>query len=183
MFLSFKAGEKTFPFYFRIDDYFFSALWTENALLNLDVKYKNPAKGWKQGDINNLDPNVQTLQKKLEKELKEWFSGELKNFSIPLAPQGTAFQLAVWKVLHNIPYGKTLSYAEVAQKSGHPKAFRAAGGACGANPIIILIPCHRVLRHDKSLGGFSAGLNLKEIFHKIEKIEINVGQKSKNHRD
>jgi methylated-DNA-[protein]-cysteine S-methyltransferase len=79
----------------------------------------------------------------------------------PLDLQGTAFQLSVWRYLRTIPWGQTKSYGEIARAIGRPKAVRAVGGACGANPIAILIPCHRVLSAGSGLGGYSAGLERK----------------------
>lgn len=82
--------------------------------------------------------------------------------TVPLLPTGTPFQLAVWNVLHKIPHGQTLTYGEVAQRIGRPTAARAVGTACGANPLPLLIPCHRVLRSSGHLGGYSLGLSLKK---------------------
>jgi len=81
---------------------------------------------------------------------------------VALDPQGTAFQLQVWQALRRIPAGQTRSYAQLAQDIGKPAAVRAVGSACGANPIAVLIPCHRVLRADGGLGGFHWGLELKQ---------------------
>lgn len=81
---------------------------------------------------------------------------------LPLDLRGTTFQLAVWLELLKIPKGETLSYAQLAAKVGKPKAVRAIGSACGANPIPFLVPCHRILRSDGSLGGFAFGLTMKQ---------------------
>ena len=75
--------------------------------------------------------------------------------------EGTAFHQKVWRALRRIPYGQTRSYRSVAQSIGHPKSFRAVGGACGNNPIAVLIPCHRVIGANGKLGGFTGGLHLK----------------------
>lgn len=93
-------------------------------------------------------------------QLAEYLSGARRVFALPLAPAGTAFQRAVWDAMLAIPYGQTRSYGEVAARLGRPGAARAVGGACGANPIPVFIPCHRVTAAD-SLGGFSSGLPLK----------------------
>lgn len=79
-----------------------------------------------------------------------------------LDPQGTAFQVSVWQALRHIPTGQTRTYAQLAQAIGKPAALRAVGSACGANPIAVLVPCHRVLRSDGGLGGFHWGLALKQ---------------------
>ena len=88
-------------------------------------------------------------------QLREYFLGERRRFDLPLAPQGTAFQQRVWQALYAIPFGETRSYGELARELG--SAARAVGGACGANPIPIIIPCHRVLAAKGRLGGFSGG--------------------------
>ena len=94
-------------------------------------------------------------------QLGEYFSGGRRSFSLPLAPHGTAFQLAVWKALADIPYGETITYGELAQRVGRPAAFRAVGQANGANPIPIVYPCHRVVAAGRRLGGYGGGLETK----------------------
>lgn len=90
------------------------------------------------------------------RQLEDYFAGRRKQFSLPLAPSGTAFQRRVWDALCRIPYGETRSYAELAAMAGNANACRAAGNANGKNPLPILIPCHRVIRADGSLGGYSS---------------------------
>jgi len=95
-------------------------------------------------------------------QLKAYASGQPVRFTVPLDLRaGTAFQQAVWRTLRKIPRGETRSYAWVARKIGKPKAARAVGAACGANPVPIIVPCHRVVASDGSLGGFGGGLPLK----------------------
>ncbi len=94
-------------------------------------------------------------------QLSEYLSGERKEFSLPLDLRGTAFQLMVWKELLKIPYGRTSSYSEIAARIGRPNAARAVGAAVGANPVPIIVPCHRVIGNDGSLVGFGGGLVLK----------------------
>jgi methylated-DNA-[protein]-cysteine S-methyltransferase len=89
-------------------------------------------------------------------------------FDLPLAPQGTQFQLAVWRELQRIPYGQTVSYGELARRIGNPKASRAVGSANGANQIPIVIPCHRVIAAGGKLGGFGGGLPVKEALLALE---------------
>jgi len=101
------------------------------------------------------------LIKKAAKQLDEYFNGKRKVFELPLNPQGTAFQVKVWKALQKIPCGKTRSYGEIARMAGNPKASRAVGMANNRNPIVIIIPCHRVIGHNGSLTGFGGGLELK----------------------
>ena len=108
------------------------------------------------------------LTEQAMRELREYFAGTRKAFSVPILPEGTAFQKRVWQALRAIPYGGTRSYAEVAEAAGAPGAALAAGQAIGANPIPVLIPCHRVIRADGSIGGFSGGLDLKRYLLNLE---------------
>ena len=96
------------------------------------------------------------------RQLKEYFSGKRKTFTITLAPQGTPFQQRVWQTLQSIPYGRTLSYGEIAKAIGQPKAARAVGAANGQNPISIIVPCHRVIGSNGKLVGYGGGLSIKE---------------------
>lgn len=103
------------------------------------------------------------------RQLKAYFGGTLKRFTLPLAPQGTPFQLSVLRALQEIPYGETVSYGELARKIGRPKASRAVGAANAANPIPIVIPCHRVIGSDGTLTGFGGGLDVKQTLLDLEK--------------
>jgi AraC family transcriptional regulator of adaptative response/methylated-DNA-[protein]-cysteine methyltransferase len=103
-----------------------------------------------------------------QKELKEYFSGRLKKFSVPIIFPGTEFQKKVWNKLINIPYGKTISYEELAQRIGIKKASRAVGTANGMNRIAIIIPCHRVVNKNGMLGGYGGGLWRKKKLLKLE---------------
>ncbi|GHT04220.1 methylated-DNA--protein-cysteine methyltransferase [Bacteroidia bacterium] len=95
-------------------------------------------------------------------QLDEYFAGKRKTFELPLAPAGTGFQEKVWEELQRIPYGKTISYAQLAQAVDNPKACRAVGSANGKNPIAIIIPCHRVINANGKLGGYALGLDIKK---------------------
>lgn len=101
-------------------------------------------------------------------QLREYFMRRRTEFDLPLAPEGTAFQQRVWKSLQTIPYGETISYAELAKRTGNPKAARAVGSANGCNPIPIVIPCHRVIAADGTLGGFGGGLDVKQSLLTLE---------------
>lgn len=103
-------------------------------------------------------------------QILEYFDGKRTTFDFEIEPEGTEFQKDVWQVLRTIPYGQTLSYKQVAEAVGRPDAQRACGTAIGKNPILIAIPCHRVIKSDGTLGGFSAGLENKVILHKLEGI-------------
>ncbi|GAB0174280.1 MAG: methylated-DNA--[protein]-cysteine S-methyltransferase [Candidatus Altimarinota bacterium] len=103
-----------------------------------------------------------TIIVQTKKELSEFFAGVRKEFSIPLDPSGSEFQKKAWDALKKIPYGETRSYKEEAAIMGNPKAIRAVGGANNKNPIIIIIPCHRVIGADGSLVGYGAGIERKK---------------------
>lgn len=118
-----------------------------------------------------LDEPASDLLETAGIQLMEYFQGKRKEFSIPLAPQGTEFQKKVWKALCTIPYGQTASYGEIATQIGNPKACRAVGGANNKNPIMIFIPCHRVIGADGSLVGFGGGLGAKRYMLDLEKGE------------
>ncbi|MDR1526163.1 MAG: methylated-DNA--[protein]-cysteine S-methyltransferase [Dysgonamonadaceae bacterium] len=105
------------------------------------------------------------------KQLDEYFSGERKTFDLPLAPVGTAFQQKVWALLLQIPYGKTISYAQLAQSAGNPKACRAVGSANGKNPVAIIIPCHRVINTGGKWGGYAYGLDVKKQLLELEGVQ------------
>jgi len=123
--------------------------------------------------LNNNPAAWQTSANPLIKEaciqLDEYFAGKRRIFDLPLSPEGTPFQQTVWKRLQEIPYGQTISYAQLAKAVGNPKACRAVGSANGKNPIAIIIPCHRVIASDGSLGGFASGLENKIQLLALEK--------------
>ena len=94
-------------------------------------------------------------------QIQEYFAGERRNFTIPIKAEGTAFQKRVWEELRKIPYGETRSYAEIAAGIGNPKAVRAVGQANNRNPILILVPCHRVIHKNGDISGFGCGDDVK----------------------
>ncbi len=104
-----------------------------------------------------------------KRQFAAYFAGELIEFDLSLAPRGTEFQLSVWKALCTIPYAATISYAELAQRVGNPKASRAVGLANGANPLSIIVPCHRVIGANGSLTGYGGGLKAKQILIALER--------------
>ncbi len=113
---------------------------------------------------------VAPLFKAVKQELKEYFEGRRREFDLPLQPEppGTDFQKNVWAAMAEIPYGEVLSYADLCAWAGRPKAVRAAGTACGANRIPILIPCHRVVAKE-GLGGYGGGLKAKRFLLGLER--------------
>lgn len=104
------------------------------------------------------------------RQLEEYFAGRRKTFDLPLAPRGTEFQRRVWSALQKIPYGKTVAYADIAQRIGNPKGVRAVGLANGRNPIPIVIPCHRVIGKNGTLTGYGGGLPIKQKLLEIEGV-------------
>lgn len=105
-------------------------------------------------------------------QLNAWFAGELHQFNLPLAPEGTPFQQRVWRALLDIPYGETRSYGDIARQIGKPTASRAVGAANGLNPIPIIIPCHRVIGSSGQLVGFGGGLPTKRQLLVLEQRHI-----------
>lgn len=128
---------------------------------------KHPVKrtaDWREGD--------HPLLNHARRQLDEYFAGERRVFDLPLAPQGTDFQRAVWHALATIPYGETASYAQMAARVGKPRAVRAVGAANGRNPLPIVLPCHRVIGADGSLTGFGGGLPVKRFLLELEGANI-----------
>lgn len=113
------------------------------------------------------NPNHEILAKAAA-QITDYFNGKSVTFSVPLEVTGTEFQTRVWRALQQIPAGRTVSYAELAQDIGAPKAVRAVGTAVGRNPLCVVIPCHRVVTSSGALGGYVAGLERKEFLLKHE---------------
>ena len=108
-----------------------------------------------------LDPQHPVVKSTLD-QLREYFNGARIAFDVPLDLHGTEFQVATWRSLAGIPFGKTISYGEQAASIGRPKAVRAVGGANGRNPVAIVLPCHRVIGANGSLTGFGGGIAVKQ---------------------
>ncbi len=102
------------------------------------------------------------------RQLKEYFAGNRRDFDAPVDLHGTEFQVRCWRELLKIPYGETISYAELSARVGSKNGFRAVGAANGANPVAIVVPCHRVVASDRTLGGYGGGLSAKELLLKLE---------------
>ncbi|WP_265433206.1 methylated-DNA--[protein]-cysteine S-methyltransferase [Aeromonas salmonicida] len=111
-----------------------------------------PTQQWRQDDLA-LAPYVE--------QFAAYFAGRLQRFDLPLAAKGTPFQQSVWRALCDIPYGKTVSYLEIAQSIGNHKAVRAVGAANGRNPLSIIVPCHRVIGRSGELTGYAGGIPIK----------------------
>lgn len=131
----------------------------EKALLALLWGYR---KEWAAGAVESAKPGEHPVFDLTEVQLREYFAGKRKSFTVPLAPEGTEFQKSVWMQLRKIPFGETITYGEQARRLGKPSAARAVGAANGKNPISILVPCHRVIGATGSLTGFAGGLDVKQ---------------------
>jgi methylated-DNA-[protein]-cysteine S-methyltransferase len=125
-----------------------------------ESRHRVAREGWREGD--------HPLLERLRLQLREYFAGTRRRFDLPLAPRGTPFQRAVWHALADIPYGETISYAQLAARVGRPAATRAVGAANGRNPLPIVLPCHRVIGADGRLTGFGGGLPTKEFLLRLE---------------
>lgn len=101
-------------------------------------------------------------------QLSAYFSGKLRQFDLPLAAQGTAFQIKVWNTLRQVGYGETASYLDIAAAIGNPKSVRAVGSANGRNPIAIVVPCHRIIGSNRTLTGYAGGLERKQFLLNLE---------------
>lgn len=133
-------------------------------------KPAEPREHWKQ----DAAPLRETMD-----QLRAWFAGELRDFDLPLAPEGPEFHRRVWRELSNIPYGETISYGELARRIDAPNASRAVGRANGSNPIPIVIPCHRVIGSNGKLTGYGGGLPRKEFLLGLERRQMSLPLASK----
>jgi methylated-DNA-[protein]-cysteine S-methyltransferase len=111
-------------------------------------------------------------------QLAEYFAGTRAQFALPLAPSGTAFQRAVWNAIAMVPFGATISYAELAARAGHPGSARAAGAATGRNPLSIVVPCHRIVGADGSLTGYAGGIDRKSALLALERASPAVARRA-----
>lgn len=143
-------------FYTQMDSPFgqIQIVWTDNGVSEIDFEQ------------NITDPKadwifVEASESEAAQQLQQYFDGTREHFDLPLAAKGTSFQKQVWEALVNIPYGKTTSYGEIAKQLGRPKASRAVGAANGANPLAVLVPCHRVIGSNGTLTGYAGGVEIK----------------------
>jgi methylated-DNA-[protein]-cysteine S-methyltransferase len=131
-----------------------------SEITNIDLITEKP--------MNLEDLRETSLIKEAAGQLQEYFDGKRKVFDLPLNPSGTEFQNKVWEALKTIPYGERWSYKQVAESIGKPTAARAVGMANNKNPIMIVIPCHRVVGAKGDLVGYAGGLHIKEMLLKLE---------------
>lgn len=133
--------------------------------------------------VDKAEENIQNVKytpaiQETIRQLEEYFEGKRQEFDLPLAPEGTPFQKKVWAALQTIPYGETRTYGQIACQIGNPKACRAVGMANHRNPLLIVVPCHRVVGADGTLTGYAAGLERKQMLLELEsrgKRENSVG--------
>ena len=137
---------------------------TEHSLRGIDLE-KEKAKR------HNTEQHSELLNEAC-RQLDEYFQGKRKKFDLPLSYAGTPFQESVWKELQNIPYGETRSYEDIAVKIGNPKAVRAVGQANHRNPILLLIPCHRVIHKNGDISGFACGIETKKYLLDLESLHF-----------
>ncbi len=137
---------------------------SKNGLVAIDVR--NNAKQV----ATAKDASAQSILLETKKQLEQYFAGKRTSFDVALDLVGTEFQVKAWRSLCRIPFGKTITYGQQALNIKKPKAFRAVGSANGKNPIPIIVPCHRVVASDGSLGGYSLGLKMKKQLLALEGV-------------
>ncbi len=137
---------------------------SSKGLVAIDVR--NNAKQF----VTTKDASAQAILLKTKKQLEQYFAGKRTSFDVALDLVGTEFQVQAWRALCRIPFGNTISYGQQAANIKKPKAFRAVGSANGKNPIPIIVPCHRVVASDGSLGGYSLGLKMKKQLLALEGV-------------
>jgi methylated-DNA-[protein]-cysteine S-methyltransferase len=137
---------------------------SEKGLVAIDVR-SNTAQV-----ETSQNASAQAILKKTKQQLDQYFAGKRTSFDVALDLVGTEFQVKAWRALCRIPFGKTISYGQQAANIKKPKAFRAVGSANGKNPIPIIVPCHRVVASDGSLGGYSLGLKMKKQLLALEGV-------------
>lgn len=133
----------------------------DEALLSLSFDRNMPAILKRLG-VTELNEQENSIIRQAKAELVEYFQGRRTSFEVPVEMQGTEFQKLVWESLRKIPYGKRISYRDQARGLAQPTAVRAVGSANGRNPVAIIVPCHRVVRSDSTLGGYAGGLDVKD---------------------
>jgi methylated-DNA-[protein]-cysteine S-methyltransferase len=134
----------------------------------LEVCEQFARRWWPQGQIVPDDGRLQPIVE----QLQAYFQGKLRTFSLPLHMQGTPFQQQVWAALQQVPFGQTRSYADLAASIGNPRAVRAVGRANGANPVPVIVPCHRIIGKSGKLVGYAGGLEIKQMLLELEGITL-----------
>jgi methylated-DNA-[protein]-cysteine S-methyltransferase len=160
-----KETEQLFYSTSIIKEIYFKVFTSDKGILKIYIN--DIGTKIKRGDAIKLQPDDPYMLN-VFKQLREYFNWERKEFNVPLDLRGNDFQTGVWKELRKIPYGKTISYKELAIKMGGENKSRAVGQANASNPAPIIIPCHRVINTNGKLGGYSCGLDLKEKLLELE---------------
>lgn len=137
---------------------------SEKGLVAIDVRNHT------RQEFTSKNSSAQAILKKTQKQLEQYFAGKRTSFDVALDLVGTEFQVQAWRALCRIPFGKTISYGQQAKNIKNPKAFRAVGSANGCNPIPIIVPCHRVVASNGSLGGYALGLKMKKQLLALEGV-------------
>ena len=122
------------------------------------------------GEEEDFEAGDDEILKETRSQIEEYLEGERKDFSVPLYRTGSDFYVSVWKALEEIPYGETRTYQEIAEEIGNKDAARAVGSACNANPLPILVPCHRVIGKNGKLTGYRGGLGIKSQLLELERM-------------
>ena len=166
-----KSSQAKYHSFFTIDNIHFTIITSTNGIREIIFNLeKDNSKLVNTIHLQPEDPDMFNVYP----QLKEYFNGERKQFDLPLEIEGTNFQKRVWNELLKIPYGRTISYKELAVRLGDEKVIRAAASANGSNPLPVVIPCHRVIGSDGSLIGYGGGLEIKE------KLLVLEGSRQKN---
>jgi len=155
------------------DDIEMSDFFTDNALYSLlEPPPKAPTRKEPAQQTLPESANEERLLAQTVLELAEYFQGERQDFGVPVRLYGTEFRRRTWQRLEAIPFGFVKSYGDIANELGQPKASRAVGGACGSNPVAIIVPCHRVAGSTGKLTGFGGGLKRKDFLLKLESKQL-----------
>lgn len=148
--------------YYKIKDYYFEIGYVNDFIVSIKIVDK----------INQFKNKKSLLSNNVKSQLEEYFKRKRKKFDFKYKLFGTDFEIKVWNYLTMIPYGETKSYKDVAIAINHPKACRAVGNANNKNPIVIVIPCHRVIKSNNQLGGYALGTKIKEDLLNFEKNNL-----------
>lgn len=159
-----KAGKSAKIYGYDMGDFY---LEEENGFIT-KIFYLSEKEKYVEKETEEDSP----VLKDVSSQLKEYLNGDRTEFTIPLAPTGTTFQKKVWAALQMIPYGQVKTYGQIAKEIGCPGAARAVGMACHNNPIMILIPCHRVVGKGGTLTGFACGISVKQFLLNLEGITL-----------
>ena len=154
--------------------YWFGALVSDEGVIRLNWSTNKEEIEAKicQYPVVQVGVAVRRNLERVRREINEYFEGERQRFTIPAVPEGTEFEKQVWQALLKIPFGKCVSYGDLARRIGKPGAARAVGRAAGKNPVPLIIPCHRLLASGGKLGGFTGGIEEKKKLLKHEGIEL-----------